>query len=119
MTAHMEAAHYRQALRLAWSEREFTDEVVRLAKDKGWMVAHFRPARTNTGWATAMAGHVGFPDIVLAKDGRVIFAELKSEKGRVLGEQKKWLAHTRGYLWRPSDWPTIVLTLDGYTVSDV
>lgn len=108
MTAHMEAAHYRQAMRLTWSERQFTDEVVFHATERGWLVAHFRPARTETGWATAMQGHVGFPDIVLARDGIVVFAELKSEKGRPPeAAQKKWLAHTHGYLWRPSDWPKI------------
>lgn len=107
MTAHMEAAHYRQAMRLGWSERRFTDEVVTLAVNAGWLVHHDRPARTADGWVTAVQGHTGFPDVLLARDGEVIFAELKSEKGSVSGEQKKWLAHTRGYLWRPSDWPTI------------
>lgn len=107
MTQHMNADEYRQAARLAWSEAQFTDQVIRLAVDTGWMVAHFRPARTEKGWRTAMKGHVGFPDLVLARDGVVVCAELKSEKGRVSGDQKKWLAHTHGYLWRPSDWPKI------------
>jgi len=62
MTAHMEAAHYQQAVRLAWSERDFVDAVITLALQKGWRVHHDRPARTDVGWRTAFQGHKGFPD---------------------------------------------------------
>ncbi len=49
----------------------------------------------------------GFPDRVLVRD-RVIFAELKTEKGVVSDSQREWLTGlARGgaevYLWRPSD----------------
>ncbi len=49
----------------------------------------------------------GFPDRVLVRD-RVIFAELKREKGVVTDAQRDWLdglaaAHAEVYLWRPSD----------------
>jgi hypothetical protein len=72
-------------------EKDFTDNVVQLAKTLGWRVAHFRPARTKHGWATPMQGDKGFPDLVLAKQGRVVFAELKSRTGKPTVEQRDWL----------------------------
>lgn len=49
----------------------------------------------------------GFPDQVLVRD-RVIFAELKREKGAVTTAQREWLdglaaAGAEVYVWRPSD----------------
>src|SRR5437867_2540828 len=49
----------------------------------------------------------GFPDYVLARE-RVIFAELKTEKGKPSEFQREWLGGLRAagaeaYLWRPSD----------------
>jgi len=55
----------------------------------------------------------GFPDWVLAhENGRLIFAEAKSEKGVVSEDQKKWLAvldkgADEVYIWRPKDMDTI------------
>jgi len=51
----------------------------------------------------------GFPDLTLVRDGHIIFAELKSQKGRIKKEQQAWLdrlqenGHVEVYLWRPSD----------------
>ena len=73
------------------NEAQFTTIVIEMAKALGWLVYHQRPARTAKGWRTALQGHAGFPDLVLAKDGRVIFAELKSAKGRLSDAQKGWL----------------------------
>jgi hypothetical protein len=57
----------------------------------------------------------GFPDLVIAGK-RVIFAELKTDRGRVRPEQQRWLdtlaaAGADAYVWRPADWPTIQATL--------
>jgi hypothetical protein len=76
----------------AISERAFQDNVIALAKLFGWRVAHFRPAQTKHGWRTPMQGDKGFPDLVLAKGGRVVFAELKSDKGKLSADQKDWIA---------------------------
>lgn len=90
--------------RLPISEAQFTNTVIELAKFRGWKVAHFRPAQTARGWRTPMSGDVGFPDLVLARDGVVIFAELKSDSGRLRKEQIEWAAHLPGaYIWRPKD----------------
>lgn len=82
-----------------------------LARVLGWRVAHFRPAQTKRGWRTAVAGDgAGFPDLVLvhrAKE-RVIFAELKSQRGKLAPEQVEWreallAAGVEYYCWRPAD----------------
>ena len=92
------------------SERQLQDAIIELAKLLGWRIAHFRPAMTREGWRTAVQGHVGFPDLVLLRPPRLIFAELKSKKGRVDFEQATWLNglnEVKGveqYCWRPADW---------------
>jgi hypothetical protein len=58
----------------------------------------------------------GWPDLVIAGPDRVIFVELKSEKGRVTAEQQDWLdtlasAGAVVKVWRPADWPEIERTL--------
>jgi endogenous inhibitor of DNA gyrase (YacG/DUF329 family) len=76
-----------------------------------WHVAHFRPARIrNDRWATpVVADGAGFPDLVLARDDRLIFAELKSQFGVVGPRQKEWLERLRKgpaevYVWGPQEW---------------
>lgn len=54
----------------------------------------------------------GWPDLVIAGPKAVLFAELKTDKGRTTEAQKEWLralARTGAnvYLWRPEDWPDI------------
>lgn len=96
------------------SERAFQMKVVQLAFAKGWHVAHFTPAQVRKGtWVTPQTGHLGFPDLVLSRDGRTLVVELKAEAGVASPGQQKWLAHLGpiGRLWRPSDWETIVKEL--------
>ena len=101
------------ALDLGLNERDFTTKVIDRAKAMGWRVFHPRPARTAHGWRTAGQGTPrGFPDLSLALDGVVLFVELKSQKGKLTDEQKDWLHHTNGAVWRPRDWPAICEVLD-------
>ena len=53
----------------------------------------------------------GFLDLVLARESppRLLFRELKTEKGRVTDGQKKWLRVLTAMgedakVWRPADW---------------
>ena len=104
-------------LLLTRSERSFQRELINAAHILGWRVVHFRPALTQKGWRTPVQGDgVGFPDLILVRGGRLIFAELKSENGKANDAQKAWakiLGQTPAevYLWRPSDWSTIVEVL--------
>lgn len=94
---------------LALSERELQQRIIDLAQLCGWRVAHFRPARTDKGWRTPMQGNKGFPDLVLARRGEVIIAELKSDKGKMSADQEEWATAigARFVLWRPRDWNEI------------
>lgn len=91
------------------TEADWQRTVIDTARLFGWRVAHFRPARTkHGGWVTPVAADgKGFPDLVLARD-RVIFAELKTQKGKPTPDQDAWAraitaAGLEMYLWRPSD----------------
>jgi hypothetical protein len=100
------------------SEADFQSQVIQLARTLGWRVAHFRVVRVQRRdgsiryMTPVQADGTGFPDLVLCRD-RVIFAELKAERGRTSPEQDAWLdalaigAGALCYLWRPSDWNEI------------
>lgn len=84
--------------------------VTNLAKHLGWMTYHpFWSVRSTPG----------FPDLTLVKPPRIIFAELKTETGRLTSSQCQWietLQHCDGvrvFVWRPSDWDFIVKCLQG------
>ncbi len=85
------------------TEADLLRSVLSLARVYGWLAYHTWNARHSAA---------GFPDLVLVRGGRLIFAELKSEHGRVTAQQLVWgAALTRAevtggvaYLvWRPSD----------------
>lgn len=65
----------------------------------------------------------GFPDVVAVHpDGRLVIAELKSQRGPIQPEQPPWLRDFANadapevYLWRPSDMDGIAQILQpGYT----
>jgi len=107
----------------AVDERSFQDSVAAVAQLAGWRVVHFRPARRADGsWRTPGAyDAAGFPDLTLARAPRLVYAELKSEHGRLSDAQKEWLAllaqvpGVETYLWRPSDWPALTATLTSET----
>ena len=90
------------------TETEFRDKhVIPLAKAFGWR--HYFTYRSKFSPA-------GFPDLVLVRRERLIFAELKMPKGRVSPLQREWLndlrfvasvIQTRNievHLWTPADW---------------
>jgi hypothetical protein len=96
------------------SERDLQATILELAHRYQWMVAHFRPALTEKGrWLTAVAADgAGFPDLVMVRGRRCLFAEIKRELGRLSPPQKVWLdrlAYTGNevYIWKPSDLPLI------------
>lgn len=80
------------------SEADFQSWVVGTAKLRGWMVGHLRDARTQDD----VTGLKGLPDLVLARGGLVILAELKSENGEIRKSQKPWLEASGNHVWRPS-----------------
>jgi hypothetical protein len=99
---------------MALSEADFQRRVMDTARLAGWMCVHFRPGLTQRGrWVTPMIGDKGAPDLVLAKGGRVLLAELKTDTGKPTAEQRAWLAALGGHgrLWAPRNWEAILLDL--------
>ncbi len=95
------------------SETELKDAVIDLAQRLRYLAHHDRPAQNRRGkWATHIQGNVGFVDLVLARNGFVLFIEFKDEKGKLDDEQIAWgralgdqsVAQSRYHIWRPSDW---------------
>ena len=94
----------------ALTEAQFQESVIQMATEVyGWEVFHDGDSRRS---------NAGFPDLVLVKDGRIIFAELKREKGAYPSKaQMNWLAllgqaagdNVMAVLWRPSsNWQEVL-----------
>jgi len=89
------------------SEAEFLTQIKALAYLNHWSCHHSQPSLTRRGQYIT-TGSAGFPDLVLAHPERgVIFAELKTDKGKTTTAQDGWIRalgpHVECYLWRPSD----------------
>ena len=96
------------------NEPQLQEAIIECARAFGWRVAHFRPARVLRGgresWETPVAADgKGFPDLVLVRGDRLIFAELKKDTGTLRPDQELWLSALRltpveVYLWKASRW---------------
>lgn len=107
------SARARSGRVLRQSERQFQAQVVDLATRLGW-----RPYHT---WISIHSA-AGFPDLVLVRAPRVIFAELKRDGASPTAAQEAWIAELRQcpgvevHVWRPADFEAIVACLRGGTV---
>jgi hypothetical protein len=86
-------------------EKHFMADVIKLAKQNGWLVYHTHNSRKS---------QAGFPDLCMVRFQRLLFVELKTETGKMTAAQHDWfdainkVPGTACYLWRPSDWPAIL-----------
>ena len=95
------------------SERLFQQAVMQVARLNQWLAHHGSPGRY--GQHTFTSGEPGWPDLTLVsqrQDG-IIYAELKTAKGRLSDAQMVVLANLRAngaevYVWRPADMDAIV-----------
>ena len=88
------------------TESEFQRLVIDVARLRGWVVYHVPDSRRVTAR--------GCPDLIMIheRQSRLIFAELKTETGKLSDHQKKWMrvlvaCGVETYLWRPSDMAAI------------
>lgn len=92
------------------SEAAFQSAILALAQLAGWRVYHTHDSRHSPA---------GFPDLVMVRGRRLVFAELKSGRGKVSAAQQQWLQALAGVpgaevrVWRPADWPAIERELIG------
>ena len=92
-------------------ERQFQEAVLEAAEAFGWTLRYHT-------WDSRHSA-AGYPDLTLCRprDGRLLIAELKRERGEVSEAQRAWLdgldavRHFETRLWRPSDWDEIVRRL--------
>ena len=91
-------------------EKDFQQTLIAYAQLAGWTIYHTYDSRRS---------EAGFPDLTMVRGNRLIFAELKSHKGKLTKEQEAWLKQlsevpsVEAYLWRPLDWPEIEKVLRG------
>lgn len=88
--------------RLGMPEKALQETVIELATHLKWSHYHTHNSRRSPG---------GFPDLVLVRQRRILYAELKSTTGRVSRTQSAWLqmladAGQHVHIWRPIDWIT-------------
>ncbi len=111
----------RQVLDRAMSEADLQASIIDLARTLGWTVLHIDDARrevvTQAGERRLVGDKnaAGLPDLIMLRE-RIVWAELKRERGRLRPTQQRILADLRRagaevYLWKPSDWPAIQHTL--------
>lgn len=85
-------------------EKDFQQHVVDLARACGWLVFHDYDSRHS---------QPGFPDLVLVKNKRLLFRELKATRtGKLTPAQIQWQtalleAGADAGVWRPPDLPLI------------
>lgn len=99
------------------TEKDFMAVVTDYAKLRGWRVYHTFDSRHSAA---------GFPDLVLVRPPRLVFAELKSEGGKLTPEQKAWIEALKEigafdrltfrdipevYVWWPRDHEQVIETL--------
>ena len=87
------------------TETELQGTIVKMAEGLGWCVKPSSQGSQNTPRRPVKNRTAnGFPDLVLARDGEVLFLELKTETGRLTTEQAGWqLALPHCETIRPSD----------------
>ena len=66
----------------AGTEAAFQQQLVQLAELYGWRSYHTHDSRRSQR---------GFPDLVLVRGPELIFAELKTDTGRIKPEQLEWI----------------------------
>lgn len=96
----------------AWRVFFLPDWLYRLA-----MASLKRSRRNDRHWARS-----GFPDLVLCRPPRLIFAECKSHRGAVRDTQASWLTALRNcgvevYVWRPEHLDDVIAMLGGAPVT--
>jgi hypothetical protein len=78
---------------LEMTERDLQSTIVQAARMFGWLVAHHHDSRRQVRPSVFVgdADAAGLPDLVMVRRDRVLFVELKREKGRTTPAQDQWL----------------------------
>ena len=92
---------WKESIAVAMTEAELSENVRQLASGLHYLTYHT--------WRSDHSA-AGYPDWTLVKQGRLIFVELKRQRGKTSKYQEQWLGALREcplievYEWHPSDW---------------
>ena len=75
-----------------YTEKKFQNDLMERIETFNWLIFHCRDSRHADG-------DKGFPDLVIAKRGQILFVELKIAGGRLSPDQVEWKANL-GKNWR-------------------
>lgn len=100
------------------SESEFQLQVMQLAHSHGWDTMHIgRVGKYVSNGAKGSMG-IGWPDLVLVRNHRLLFVELKAQKAPPPSTAQRKVLELLGqvpcaevYVWRPSDLPLVLEVL--------
>lgn len=92
--------------------------VVRYARLMGWNAWHDQATNAPRACRTCKTplrlprNEAGFLDLLLTRRPRVVWVELKSERGKLTDEQRERIEELRAcgqevFLWKPSHWQEI------------
>lgn len=101
----MNTADARRLVATQMTEAELQGWVATSARMLGWLVYHTYDSRRS---------EAGYPDTTLVRGSRLVYAELKSMRGKVTAAQQQWLDALRRvpgvevYVWRPDELDTIL-----------
>ena len=95
-------------------EGDLQRNIIELAEMLGWRAYHVARVKGQLRARTSP----GFPDLVMVRAPRLIFAELKAPGKHLTPEQLAWRAELKKVEttevygpWRPGDWDAIATTL--------
>jgi hypothetical protein len=89
------------------TEADWMGWVMLTARTFGWLGYHTHDSRHSAA---------GFPDCVFVRGTEIVYAELKSERGKVTATQQEWLdalaaAGAETHVWRPSQQDEVLTRL--------
>lgn len=97
------------------TEKAFEHQVIQYARLMGWRIWKDRATNRRRrcascgAWSAGARNPAGLPDLILIRRPRLVWVELKAERGRLSDDQRAWIEDLRAsgqecYLWRPSEW---------------
>jgi hypothetical protein len=98
------------------TESQWQAKVESVARKNGWVPYH-APANRPDKYGNIQNVEAGFPDLCIIRSGKMIFAELKKETGKLSAAQVRTIELIKScglecYVWRPSDVREVLSVLE-------